>query len=164
MRPIGSFKQLQKRRQIALEMIQQGKSSKEVANKLGVNERSVRRWCQEQKQPRKQKARSPGKPAYLSEKQIQRLEQELLCGAYAHGYSEDYWTLDRIGHVIWDLFQVRYTASGVWRLLDRMDWSCQKVQRLALQRNDEAITNWNRHVWPRIKKVASIEGHAPVNR
>lgn len=96
--------------------------------------------------------RAPGKPAYLSKDQIKRLEQELLKGAYAHGYSEDYWTLDRIGRVIWELFKVRYTASGVWRLLDGIGWSCQKVQRLAIQRNDEAITNWHRRVWPKIKK------------
>jgi transposase len=54
--------------------------------------------------------------------------------------------------VIWDLFKIRYTASGVWRLLDGMGWSCQKVQRLAIQRNDEAIKNWKRWVWPKIKK------------
>jgi hypothetical protein len=35
-----------------------------------------------------------------------------------------------------------------------MGWSCQKVQRLAIQRDDEAIVSWNRRVWPRIKKVA----------
>jgi len=87
-----------------------------------------------------------------------------LKGAYAHGYSEDYWTLDRIGRVIWDLFKVRYTPSGVWRLLDGVGWSCQKVQRRAIQRNDDAITNWNRRVWPRTKKVASPESHTAVHR
>jgi transposase len=112
----------------------------------------VYRWQQEQKQPKRKSKRPPGKPAYLSKDQIKKLAQELLKGAYAHGYSEDYWTLDRIGHVIWDLFQVRYTPSGVWRLLDGMGWSCQKVQRLAIQRNDEAIRNWKRWVWPQIKK------------
>lgn len=88
------------------------------------------------------------------------MEQELLKGAYAHGYCEDYWTLERIGHVIWELFGIRYTSSGVWRLLDRMNWSCQKVQRVALQRDDEAIIAWRHRVWPRIKKVARAEGHA----
>jgi transposase len=96
------------------------------------------------------------KPAYLAKDQIKKLEQELLKGAYAHGYSEDYWTLDRIGRVIWDLYQVRYTPSGVWRLLDGMGWSCQKVQRLAIQRKDETIRNWKRWVWPKIKKSGEI--------
>ena len=164
MRPIGTIEQLKKRRQRALEGVRQGKSPKEVANKLGVTERSVRRWRQEQKDPRKKSKQPLGKPAYLTKDQIKRLEQELLRGAYVHGYSEDYWNLDRIGHLIWDLFGMRYTPSGVWRLLDRMNWSWQKVQRLAIQRNDEAIANWKRYTWPRIKKVAGTERDAGVNR
>jgi transposase len=163
MRPYGTSKQLQKRRQRALGLLKRGKSVVQVAARVGVTRWSVYRW--RQKETTKQKSdRTPGKPAYVSNEHLKQLEQELLRGAYAHGYSEDYWTLDRIGHLIWDLFGIRYTPSGVWRLLDRMNWSWQKVQRLAIQRNDEAIANWKRYTWPRIKKVASTEGDAGVNR
>jgi transposase len=152
MRPYGTSKQLQKRREQALRLLKEGKSVEEVAVHIKVTERSVYRWQQEQKHPRPKSERPPGKPAYLTKEQIKKLGQELLKGAYAHGYSEDYWTLDRIGRVIWDLFRVRYTPSGVWRLLNGMGWSCQKVQRLAIQRNDEKIANWKRRVWPQVKK------------
>ena len=152
MRPYGTSQQLQKRRVQALILLKEGKSAEEVAARMKVTVRSVYRWQQEQKQPKPESERPPGKPAYLTKDQIKKLEQELLKGAYAHGYSEDYWTLDRVGRVIWDLYKVRYTPSGVWRLLDGMGWSCQKVQRLAIQRNDEAIRNWKRWVWPKIKK------------
>ncbi len=54
--------------------------------------------------------------------------------------------------MIWDLYKVRYTVSGVWRLLDGIGWSCQKMQRFAIQRNGEKIRNWKRWVWPKIKK------------
>lgn len=152
MRPNGTSQQLQKRRGQALKFLKAGKSAEEVAARMKVTVRSVYRWQQEQKHPKPKSERPPGKPAYLTKEQIKQLEQELLKGAYAHGYSEDYWTLDRIGRVIWDLYQVRYTPSGVWRLLDGMGWSCQKVQRLAIQRNDEKIRRWKRWVWPKIKK------------
>jgi len=164
MRPYGTSKQLQKRHQKALGLLKRGKSVEQVADQVGVTRCSVYRWRQEEKQPKQKSNRPPGKPAYVSKEQIKQLGQELMRGAYAHGYSEDYWTLDRIGHVIWMLFKIRYTPSGVWRLLDHMNWSCQKVQRLAIQRNDDAITNWNRRVWPRIKKVAGSEGYAGVYR
>lgn len=164
MRPNGTSQQLSKRRQWALELLKQGKSVKEAAAKIKVNERSVRRWRQEQKHPKKKSERPPGQAAYLTETQLKKLEQELLRGAYNHGYSEDYWTLDRVGHVIWVLFKIRYTPSGVWRLLDRMNWSCQKVQRIALQRNDAAIASWHHRVWPRIKKVAHAEGYTGAYR
>jgi transposase len=164
MRPYGTSEQLSKRRKRALGLLEGGKSVKEIAAKVNVNERSVRRWRQAQRHPRKKSACSPGQLPYLTDKQRKKLEQELLKGAYAHGYSEDYWTLDRVGHVIWELFKIRYSSSGAWRLLDRMNWSCQKVQRIALQRNDEAVTRWRQRVWPRIKKVARVEGHAGVSR
>jgi transposase len=155
---------LQERREHALKLLEQGKSVKDVAIKMSVRDRSVSRWRQERKRPKKKSERPPGKPSYLSKNQIQQLERELLKGAYAHGYSEDYWTLDRIGHVIWTLFKVRYVPSGVWRLLDRMGWSCQKIQRLAIQRNDETIVKWNQRVWPRIKKVARVESDLSAGR
>jgi putative transposase len=85
---------------------------------------------------------------------LKRLEQALLKGAYAHGYAEDYWTLDRIAHLIWHLFGIRYRSSGVWYLLRRMEWSCQKPQRLSFQHDDAEIAHWKRYLWPRIKKVA----------
>lgn len=154
MRPYGTSEQLKRRRQRALDLLAKGQTVEKVARQIGATIQSVYRWQREQKHPKKVSSTPPGKPAYLSNDQIERLEQELLRGAYAHGYSEDYWTLDRIGHVIWEQFRVRYTTSGVWRLMDRMNWSSQKVQRLAIQRDDEKIANWNRRVWPRIKKVA----------
>ena len=152
MRPYGTTQQLQNRRVQALKLLKEGRSAEEVAARMKVTVRSVYRWQQEHKQPKSKSERPPGRSAYLTKEQIKKLEQELLKGAYAHGYSEDYWTLDRVGRVIWDLYKVRYTPSGVWRLLDGMGWSCQKVQWLAIQRNDEAIRNWKRWVWPKIKK------------
>lgn len=164
MRPYGTSIQLQKRRHQAQALVEEGYTVEQVAKQVGVRARSIYRWRQEEKHPKKKSKRQPGKPAFLSKAQIKRLEKELLRGAYAHGYMEDYWTLDRIGHVIWELFKIRYTSSGVWRLMDRVEWSCQRVQRLAIQRKDEAIVSWTRHVWPRIKKVASTERDAGVNR
>ena len=152
MRPYGTTQQLQNRRVQALELLKEGRSAEEVAARMKVTVRSVYRWQQEHIQPKPKSERPPGRSAYLTKEQIKKLERELLKGAYAHGYSEDYWTLDRVERVIWDLYKVRYTPSGVWRLLDGMGWSCQKVQRLAIQRNNETIRNWKRWVWPKIKK------------
>ena len=102
MRPLGTSEQLAKRRQKALDLLKSGKAIQEIARQLGTTERSIRRWRQEAKHPKKKSRRRPGKQGYLSKQQIKKLERELLKGAYAHGYAEDYWTLDRIGHVIWE--------------------------------------------------------------
>jgi putative transposase len=77
----------------------------------------------------------------------------LKRGAYAWGYAEDYWTLDRMAHLIWHLFRERYRSSGVWYVLQRLGWSSQEPQRRGLARDEKAIAHWKRYVWPHIKKV-----------
>lgn len=155
MRPYGKSKQLAERRKRALELLESGKRVKEVANIIGVTERSIRYWQKEAHEPKaKSTTRLPGHPSRLSAEQLKQLEQELLRGAYAQGYAEDYWTLDRIARLIWDQFQVRYHPVSVWYIMKRIGWSNQRPQRQALQRDDEAIRRWKKYTWPRIKKVA----------
>lgn len=155
MRPYGKSTQLAKRRKRALELLESGKRVKEVAKIIGVTERSIRYWQKEAHEPKvKRTTRPPGHPSHLSGEQLQQLEQELLRGAFAQGYAEDYWTLDRIARLIWDQFQVRYHPVSVWYIMQRIGWSNQRPQRQALQRDDEAIRRWKKYTWPRIKKVA----------
>ena len=154
MRPFGTSQQLARRRQRALDLLGQGRGPTEIAQRLGVTPQSVCRWHREAQSPRCTPKGSPGCPSRLSAAQRRRLVSALKRGAYAYGYAEDYWTLDRIAHLIWDLFQVRYRPSGVWYLLQRLGWSCQQPQRRSLARDDEAIAHWKRYSWPQIKKVA----------
>jgi transposase len=147
------------RRERALELLRQGNSIAAVAAALGVTARSVQRW-QQAASTRKRRAKrlrsKPGRPSRLTTVQLRWLETALQRGAYTFGYAEDYWTLDRIAHLIWESFSVRYHPSAVWHILTRLGWSCQKPQRVALQRNDQAIRHWKRYLWPHIKKVARV--------
>jgi transposase len=155
MRRKGTDEQLAERRTQGLALLDQGKKPKEVAKILNVTYRTVNRWRQEAVSPKRRKAnRLPGRPRKLAEKQVKRLEKALDRGAHAFGYAEDYWTLDRIGQVIWQLFAVRYHPSAVWPVLDRIGWSCQRPQRRALQRDEVAMEQWQEQVFPEIKKVA----------
>lgn len=155
MRPLGTNEQLAVRREHGLRLLRQGQSAREIAEQIGVTERSVRRWQQEAETPkRKRHPRPPGRPRRLSESQVRQLARNLKRGAYAHGYADDYWTLDRVARLIWDLFGIRYHPSGVWYVLQRLGWSSQKPQRRAIQRDDEAVAHWKRYDWPQIKKVA----------
>ena len=154
MRPKGTAEQLTARRERALVLLRQGQRPSDVALAVGVTDRTVRRWQQDAHRPKRRARRPPGRPTRLSAKQVQRLERELERGAFAHGYASDYWTLDRVAQLIWQLFAVRYHPSGVWHVLRRMSWSCQRPQRRPFGRDDEAVAHWRRYVWPQIKKVA----------
>ncbi len=123
----------------------------------GATERSVRRWRQSKSLPpkRNSRRREPGRPGRLRTFPLRRLLCALERGACYYGYAEDYWTLDRIAHLIWELFRVRYRSHSVWSLLQRLGWSCQKPQRRALHRDGEAMAHWQHYVWPQIKTVAA---------
>ena len=79
-------------------------------------------------------ARPLGRPARLSAQQISRVEQQLLKGAAAHGYSTDLWTLPRMAVVIERKTGARYHPGHVWRVLQRLGWSLQRPARRARER------------------------------
>ena len=97
----------------------------------------------------------PGSKSKLTARQRQKLGRLLRQGPPAHGYATDLWTLKRIAEVIERHFGVRYDPSGVWHVLNGMGWSCQKPERRARERDDEAIARWLPQDWRRIKKRAT---------
>ena len=156
MRPFGTSEQVARRRVRALDLLREGLNPREVARRVGATRQSVNRWRRETQKSKSSKPKlrkAPGRPSLLSAAKQRRLTKVLKRGAYANGYAEDFWTLDRIAHVIWELFGIRYGTSSVWYLMQRMGWSSQKPQRRSLARNEQEIAHWKHYVWPQIKKV-----------
>jgi transposase len=157
MRPFGTSKQLAGRRERVLGLLRRGQRPSEVAKQVGATRQTVNRWRRESrssKRKSKSQHRRAGRPSRLSAAAQWRLTTALKRGAYANGYAEDYWTLDRVAHLIWEMFGIRYRVSGVWYVLQRLGWSCQKPQRRSYARDAQAIAHWKRYIWPHIKKVA----------
>jgi transposase len=94
----------------------------------------------------------PGRPARLSHAQKRQLVALLTRGPLRAGYRTDLWTLPRVAAVIHQAFGVRYHPAHVWKVLTGLGWSCQKPERRAVERDEEAIARWTRQDWPRIKK------------
>jgi transposase len=136
-------------------LLEEGKTQAEVARALATSTASVSRWKQayEQEGQTALSARPhPGRQPKLTAKQLERLAKLLLQGPGRHGYSTHLWTLSRVAEVILIRFGVSYDPSGVWHVLRRMGWSCQKPERRARERDEQAIATWRREDWPRIKK------------
>jgi transposase len=158
MRPPGSPKDLERRRKRALVLLRDGLLPVEVARKVGVDRRSVRRWrASFDKQGEQGLAAkpAPGRPRKLAAPDRKRLERELLRGARAHGYATDLWTCPRVAAMIRSEFGVRYHVDHIGRLLHSLGWSPQKPERRARERDEEAIQRWVKEEWPRIKKKPS---------
>ncbi len=93
-----------------------------------------------------------GAPPRLSHEQLAQLEQALLDGPSAARYQTELWTLARIAALIKKLSGVSYHPSHVLRVLQAMNWNCQKPTRQAKERNEAAIHKWLNEDWPRIEK------------
>ena len=155
MRPKGTVKELQRRRERAITLLKDGYGIREVARMVGSSGSSVVRWRDTHKKGGA-KALEPkptlGRPRKLSDKQRQKLDRFLNKGPKAFGYKTNLWTLERIAAVIRKKFRVCYHTSQVWRILRQMGYSCQKPERRARERDEQTIAIWRKSNWPRIKK------------
>ena len=155
MRPQGTAQQLEARRYRAIALLRAGKTYQSVAATLNASISSVVRWSQSFRKGGKAALRpkkTPGRPPRLSAAQKRKLRSLLERGALASGYATDLWTLPRIAKLIEKHFGVRYHPGHVWRVMLSLDWTWQKPERRAIQRDEEAIARWKKHTWPRIKK------------
>ena len=55
--------------------------------------------------------KAPGKAAYLTGKQLEKLTQMLVKGALHHGFPTDKWTRERMASLIEQQFAVHYHPS-----------------------------------------------------
>ncbi len=155
MRPCGSPEELERRRTRAIDLLQQGYPPVEVAQMVGVDRRSVRRWNAAYR------ARGlggislkpvPGRPSKLDQKARKKLEALLRKGAKAAGFPTDLWTCPRVGEVIRSRLGVGYHVDHIGRLLHSFGWSPQKPARRAVERDEDLIEGWVKTEWPCIKK------------
>jgi transposase len=155
MRPVGSAKQLQARRTKAVSLLKQGHSYQAVARMVQSSLSSLVRWMQSfrRKGQAGLKPRpTPGRPPRMKRPQKQALIGLLKQGARAAGYPTEMWTTRRVGEQIQRHWGIAYHPGHVWKILVGLDWSCQKPERRALQRNPRKIREWKQRDWPRIKK------------
>jgi len=163
-RPKGSADLLSDRRRRALALLKSGLSLNEVARRIQCFASSVMRWRNAWRRRGADALKvgaSPGRPLKLDAAQRRRLLRSLLKGPLAHGYNTNVWTTARIAEVIRREFRVSYHRAHVGRLMHSLNWSHQKPEKRAVERNEEDIERWKRKEWPRVKKT--LRGWAPTS-
>jgi transposase len=155
---------LQTRRLRAAELFAAGVHQAEVARQLEVSAQAVSIWNRRWKAggPEALHSKGPSGPApRLSDTQLATIEQALLAGATANGFSGELWTLDRVALVIRRLTGVKHHPAHVWALLrHRLGWTVQRPKRRAAERDQAAIDRWVKERWPAIKQPPN--GAEPV--
>ena len=135
----GSADLLEDRRKRALALLDSGESLNEVGRRIGCNPSSVMRWRDARRRGGAKALRvrfSPGRPLKLDRTQRRRLVSLLLQGPMMHGYRTNLWTTARIAELIRSRFGIRHHRDHVGRLMHSLNWSPQKPERRALERDD----------------------------
>jgi transposase len=145
----------------AARLLRQGVSQSEVARRLGVHRQSVIRWVRQLAQSGVaglRRAGRAGRKPRVGVAQLRAIERGLKRGPEALGYTTGLWTAGRVRELIEYETGVRYHEAHVWRILRKLNWSCQRPTGKALERDEEAIRHWKKYRWPRIKKKRSASG------
>jgi transposase len=161
MRDKGSPEELEHRRLLAVQRVLEGYTAEEVADFLGVDPRSVRRWVAAYREgggqallPRPVAGRPP-KLTHLQEKIALRWLTEAPTH---HGFDTELWTAARLGQLIEEEFGIRLNPRYLSTWLRDRGFTPQKPQRVPRQRDPEAIAAWLESDWPRIKKKPGDKG------
>jgi transposase len=156
------FNKLERRRLEAVRLLEKGELNQaEIARRLKVCRQTVSRWAGEYRAGGKaamKKAGRAGRKAELTQADLKRLAKLLKKGPEALGYKTPLWTCLRVAHLIKREFQVQYHPEHVWKVLDRLGWSCQRPVGRARERNEAAIRHWKQVEWPGIKKKPENRG------
>ena len=150
------FEALERRRLQAAKLLEKGWSQAEVAREVGVHRQSVSRWAKQLAEAGKvglKKAGRAGRKPRLSPADLRRIERALKRGPEALGYATSLWTTQRVQKLIEQECGVSFHSAHVWRLLQRLGWSCQRPTGRALERDEAAIEHWKKVRWPEVKKT-----------
>lgn len=136
-------------------MLELGHSPYEIAEIEGVTPWSVYRWKEMYEKEGSDGLSAkphPGSSPKLADEHFPALADLLQQGPQAHGFDTDRWTLDRIRVVIENELDVSVDTTTVWRYMQRLNWSCQKPQRRARERDEAAVEKWLTETVPAIEK------------
>lgn len=156
MRPTGSPETLEYRRRLAVQRIHDGYAIPAVADFLGVDPSSVRRWIAAfGRHGDAGLAARPvqGRPAKLTTTQEKIVCRWLADNPTQHGFATELWTAPRLAQLIEQEFGVHFHPDYLTAWLRRRGYTPQKPRRSHRERNDEAIAAWLAQDWPRIKKT-----------
>ena len=156
MRPPGSPAELERRRLRAIDLLQRDVPVHVVAERLGVDRRSVRRWKQTHRRQGRGGLRArpaSGRPPKLTVAQRRRLARLVVAGPEAAGYRTSLWTCRRIVDLIHHHFDVVYHPDHVGRLLRASGFSPQRPQPRPKERDDRRVRAWVKQDWVGVKKT-----------
>jgi transposase len=151
MRNRGSPAELEHCHLLAVQRVREGYSTEEVADFLGVNPRSVRRWIAAYRQGGGQGLRSrpaSGRPPKLTTTQETIVRQWVADNPREHGFETELWTAPRLAQLIREEFGIPLHPKYLKAWLRDRGFTPQKPQRVPRERDPAALAAWLATDWP----------------
>jgi len=161
MRTPGTAAELERRRFLAIERLDEGYTAQEVSDILGVRLRTVYAWKAAYQKHGAQGLRAkppPGRPRKLTPRQERTVLTWFLKNPRSFGFATDLWTAKRVAEVIQRKWQVEFNWRYLNGWLAARDITPQKPQRVAREGDPKAIERWRTHDWRRLKNGRNASG------
>jgi transposase len=162
MRTIGSPAELEHRRRLAVQRVMEGYyATGEVADFLGVDPSSVRRWLAAFRQDGVAglAARpASGRPPKLTPAREKIVRRWLLDNPTDHGFPTELWTTGRLALLIEEEWGVSFHPHYLAAWLRLRGYTPQLPRRVAREADQREIARWLAEDWPRIKRKARRKG------
>ena len=115
--------EMESRRLLAAQDLQNGLSQSQIARKFGVSRTTASRWhraLHRKGVESLRKRRATGRPSRLNLEQQQGVAELFRDGALAAGFSDDRWTTARFASAIQMRFGIRYDPDHVGRIMHQL--------------------------------------------
>lgn len=133
-----------------------GMSMTDVAKAYQVNRTTVHRWIiryHNQKEQGLVRHSVSGRPAVLGQIKNGIFLSIILKSATNFGYETDFWSCERVCHVIRQEFDVSISRWTIWRRLRDLNLTYQKPERHYFEANEHLREQWRKRALPRIKRT-----------
>jgi transposase len=133
----------------------EGHTTVAIAGLLKVHRSTVPLWIQQWNQDREEgllEGHRSGRPAQLTARQRQQLQDILDSGPVAYGLDTGVWTSPIIGDLIAQEWDVRFHPGHVRKLLRQLGYSVQRPTTRLVQADPAKKHRWVRYRYPHIKK------------
>jgi putative transposase len=129
--------EMENRRLLAAQDLQQGLSQAQVARKYAVSRTTASRWLKAlngKGVEALRKRRAPGRPCRLTPQQVAGAVALYNEGPWAAGFDSEKWTTARFADAIQRRFEIRYDPDHAGRIMHRLGLRTRNRRRSKIER------------------------------